>query len=383
MVQKLKFSPPSYTNKEKEAVIECISNSWTGSGPKLSEFENNFREYKEISSAAGFSSCTSAIFLALKSLGIKEGDEVITTAMTFCSTVNCIIHCGAKPILCDIDPITKNICPDEILKKITHKTKAIIPVHYAGFPCEMDTIMNISKEKELYVIEDCAHAIESKYKNQHCGTFGEIGCFSFYATKNIAIGEGGMAISENPRLISKMSTLGLHGLSRDAWRRFEHSQKSSYDVIEIGYKMNLTDIHSAIGIVQLSRIDEMYQRRKEIWKYYNEELKDTDISLPANCIDEGNVHAMHLYAVGLPSYLDRNEVVWKSSKEENIIFGVHYNSIPSFTAYKNYFDFEDPSKDFENAWEWGKKTISLSISAGVSDTDCERIIKCIKSFLKK
>ena len=206
MNQKLKFSPPSYTNREKEAVVECISNSWTGSGPKLLEFENNFREYKQVSSAAGFSSCTSAIFLSLKSLGIKEGDEVITTAMTFCSTVNCIIHCGAQPILCDIDPFTKNICPKEILKKITYKTKAIIPVHYAGFPCDMDSIMNIAKDKELYVIEDCAHAIESKYKNQHCGTFGEIGCFSFYATKNIAIGEGGMAISNNPKLISQMST---------------------------------------------------------------------------------------------------------------------------------------------------------------------------------
>ena len=379
MAHKLGFSPPSYTDREKKAVEECIKNSWTGSGPKLLEFEKKFRDYKGALYSAGFSSCTSAIFLALKVIGIKEGDEVITTAMTFCSTVNCIIHCGAKPILCDIDPITKNINPDEIIKKITYKTKAIIPVHYAGYPCDMDKIMDIANNKELYVIEDCAHAVESKFRNKHCGTFGEIGCFSFYATKNIAIGEGGMAISNDSKFISKMSILGLHGLSRDAWRRFETSQKTSYDVVDIGYKMNLTDIQSSIGIVQLSRLKEMRQRRKNIWDFYNNELKNTSITLPANCQDNGDVHAMHLFAVGLPKDINRDEFVWKASQDFNITFGVHYNSIPTFTAFKQLF--KSPQLDYPNSWDWGNRTISLSLSAAVNEDDCDRIVKCLKSYL--
>ena len=240
-----------------------MSRGWTGSGPVSKDFERRFAAYKNINHAAGFSSCTSTLFLALKVLGIKPGDEVITTAMTFCSTVNVIIHCGAKPVLCDVDKLTKNISHEQILSKITSKTKAIIPVHYCGYPCDMTSIMEIAENNDLYVIEDCAHAIEAKHSNQMCGTFGDIGCFSFYATKNIAIGEGGMAISNREILINNMSTLGLHGMSRDAWKRFSESQRTSYDVIEIGYKMNLTDLQSAIGIVQLSRIHEMYARRQE------------------------------------------------------------------------------------------------------------------------
>ncbi len=380
-MRSLKFSPPSYTDREAKATSECIINSWTGSGPKVKQFEEDFKAYKEVSNAAAFSSCTSAIFLALKNLGIKKGDEVITTAMTFCSTVNCIIHCGAKPVLCDIDPLTKNIDPKEIIKKITHKTKAIIPVHYAGYPCDMESIMKIAKERELYVVEDCAHAIEAKFQNQHCGTFGEIGCFSFYATKNIAIGEGGMAISNNSKFISDMACLGLHGLSRDAWRRFERTQKKPYDVINVGYKMNLTDLQASIGIVQLSRINEMRERRKAIWDYYNKELENTNLILPELPKSSNDIHAMHLYAIGLPNNIDRDEFVWEASKNFEITFGIHYKSIPTFTAYKYLFDVFDPIKEYPVAWDWGNRTVSLSLSAAVSDDDCERIIQCIKQAL--
>ena len=337
-LSKLKFSPPYYTKEEELAVAECVSNNWTGSGPKVLEFEKNFRKYKESKYSAGFFSCTSSLFLSLKVLGIKEGDEVITTSMTFCSTVNCIINCGAKPVLCDIDFDSKNISPEEIEKKITLKDKkVIIPVHFAGYPCKMDRIMEIAKKNKIFVIEDCAHAIESKFNNQHCGTFGDIGCFSFYATKNIAIGEGGIAISNNQEIISKMSILGLHGLSRDAWKRFEKSQKKSYDVIDIGHKMNMTDIQASIGIVQLSRIEEMRKRRKEIWKFYSENLIETPLLLPKLDDKEGNVHSLHLFCIGLPDYIDRDEFVWKASNDFDITFGVHYNAIPTFTAYKDFF----------------------------------------------
>ena len=382
MIQpKLKFSPPSYTNEEKRSVLECIENGWTGSGPKLAEFEKKFREYKKIDYSAGFFSCTSALFLALKVLGIKEGDEVITTAMTFCSTVNSIIHTGAKPVLCDIDALTKNITSEEIIKKISSKTKAIIPVHFAGYPCDMVAIMNVARAHNLFVIEDCAHAIETEFNSKHCGTYGDIGCFSFYATKNIAIGEGGMAISNNHNLISRMSSLALHGLSKDAWQRYENASKKSYDVKEIGYKMNMTDIQSSIGLVQLSRIKEMQIKRRQIWDYYNENLKNTSISLPILPKSEGDKHALHLYSIALPEEINRDEFIWKAVNNFGITFGVHYNSIPTFTAYKKFFPTNKINSLYPNALDWGKRTISLSLSASVEFQDCQRIIECIKSFL--
>ena len=193
----MKFSPPYYGEEEIASVSECIKNRWTGTGAKVLEFEELVKEKNDFKNAIALSSCTAALFLSLKALGIGEGDEVITTSMTFCSTVNVIIHVGAKPILCDVDVTSKNINPKEISKKITKNTKAIIPVHYTGFPCDMDAIMDIAKKNNLHVIEDCAHAFETFYKGKRCGSFGITGCYSFYATKNIAIGEGGMVVTNN------------------------------------------------------------------------------------------------------------------------------------------------------------------------------------------
>ena len=376
------FSPPSFTEAEEKAVVGCITSSWTGTGPKTIEFENLFAKYKNANYSAGVSSCTSALFLSLKALGIGEGDEVITTAMTFCSTVNVILHCGAKPILCDIDNYSKNIDVNKIEELINARTKAIIPVHYAGFPCDMDELMKLASNYELNVIEDCAHAIEAKYNSQHCGTFGDIGCFSFYATKNIAIGEGGMAISNHESLISKIKLLGLHGLSRDAWRRFESVTKRAYDVIDFGYKMNITDLQSSIGMVQLQRLEEMRQRRKEIWKFYLENLSDTHLELPNLPENNKSRHALHLFSCGLPKNINRDEFVWKASNEYGVTFGIHYKSIPSYSAYTSIFPKEEFRNKLPNAFDWGRRTISLSLSAAVSDNDCEKVVLACKSLLK-
>lgn len=380
--KKIPFSPPSYTKEEENAVLDCITSSWTGTGPKSIKFEKIFAEYKEAYHSAALSSCTSALFLSLKSLGIGEGDEVITTAMTFCSTVNIIIHCGAKPVLCDIQEHSKNIDPLKIEKLITSKTKAIIPVHYAGYPCDMDKIMDLANKYELNVIEDCAHAIEAKFDNKHCGTFGDVGCFSFYATKNIAIGEGGMAISNHETLITKIKLLGLHGLSRDAWKRFESVSRNTYDVVDFGYKMNLTDLQSAIGIAQLKRIDDMYKRRKEIWDFYSENLSNLNLELPKLSLKEGSKHALHLFACGLPKNIDRDEFVWRASNEFGVIFGIHYKSIPSFSAYKNIFNRQEFSSNLPHSYDWGQRTISLSMSAAVKDSECAKIVETIKKLLK-
>ena len=210
--KKIPFSPPSFSKEEEAAVLECITSSWTGTGPKTIEFERLFSEYKNVSYASALSSCTSALFLSLKVLGIGEGDEVITTAMTFCSTVNVILHCGAKPILCDIDKHSKNIDPQKIEELITSRTKAIIPVHYAGYPCDMDKIMKIASNYEIYVIEDCAHAIEAKFDNKDCGTFGDIGIFSFHSHKNMTtLGEGGMIVTKNKSFANIIPQLRHNG----------------------------------------------------------------------------------------------------------------------------------------------------------------------------
>ncbi len=379
--KKLPFSPPSFSKAEEEAVLDCVTSSWTGTGPKTIEFEKLFANYKQSLHATALSSCTSALFLSLKSLGIGEGDEVITTAMTFCSTVNVIIHCGAKPILCDIDKDSKNIDPEKIEELITSRTKAIIPVHYAGYPCDMSKIMKIASSYEINVIEDCAHAIEAKFNNQNCGTFGDVGCFSFYATKNIAIGEGGMAISNHETVISKIKLLGLHGLSRDAWKRFESVTRNTYDVVDIGYKMNLTDLQSSIGIAQLNRIEEMRKRRKEIWDFYSQNLCNLNIELPKLPNKKGSKHALHLFACGLPNKIDRDEFVWRASNEFGIVFGIHYKSIPTFSVYKNIFNTKDYSINLPLAYDWGKRTISLSLSAAVKDNECERIVEVLKKLL--
>lgn len=379
----LPFSPPSYTDAEKEAVAGCIDRSWTGTGLKTKKFEEEFSLYKKVPHAAALSSCTSALFLSLKTLGIGEGDEVITTALTFCSTINIILHCGAKPVLCDIEENTKNIDCKKIEALINSKTKAIIPVHYAGYPCNMDKLNEIAKDYELYIVEDCAHAIESKFKGQHCGTFGDLGCFSFYATKNIAIGEGGMAISNSESLINKISTLGLHGLSRDAWKRFSSGSKKQYDVIENGYKMNLTDLQSSIGLIQLRRINEMREIRKKLWATYSESLKNTNLELPELPGDKSSIHALHLYTCGLPKNINRDEFIWRASKDYGVTIGVHYKSIPTYTVFKYQLKIDEPEKKLPISYSWGEKTISLSLSAGVSDLDCERIILCIKELLEK
>ena len=241
--------------------------------------------------------------------------------------------------------------------------------------------MQLSKAYQLYIVEDCAHAIETKYKSQHCGTFGEIGCFSFYATKNIAIGEGGMAISNNESLIKEISLLRLHGLSKDAWRRFEKSSRSQYDVKVPGYKMNMTDIQSAIGLCR-KRINEMYKRRVEIWDFYNTSLQSLELSLPALPEDNGSVHARHLYAIGLPSHIDRDEFVWKASRDYGVTLGVHYQAIQQFSAYKYIFNSQSDKSQCSIAQEWGKQTVSLSLSAAVSTEDATRIVDCIKDLLK-
>ena len=256
------FGQPKIGEDEINVVIDSLRKGWLGTGPKSKRFEQDFAKYKNSKFSLALNSCTAGLHLSCLSLELKPGDEVITTAMTFCATVNTIIHAGGRPVLVDIDPLTWNIDHNKLEKKITSKTKAIIPVHFAGRACDMDVIMSISEKYNLKVIEDCAHAIETIYKGKKAGAIGDMGVFSFYATKNLAVGEGGMIISDNESLISRLKISALHGMSKDAWSRFSDDGYKHYKVEMAGFKYNMPDIQASIGIHQLKKIIKVYLNKQ-------------------------------------------------------------------------------------------------------------------------
>ncbi len=378
----LVFGQPLIEQDEINELLDSIHKAWLGTGKKVAVFEKNFAEYKQVKYAAALNSCTAALHLSCLALGIKQGDEVVTTAMTFCASVNAIIHSGATPVIADINKDTLNIDPSEIERKITPKTKAIIVVHFAGRPCEMDRIMSLAKAHNLYVIEDCAHAIESTYNGVSAGTIGDIGCFSFYSTKNITTaGEGGMVISNNEKLISKIKTLALHGMSNDAWSRFSDSGFKHYFVTEAGFKYNMTDLQAAFGIHQLKRIDRYWETRKKIWNKYNDAFKSLPVVLPFP--DESNIrNAYHLYTLRIDKAkcgVSRDEFLNQMQKL-NIGCGVHYLAIPQHPYYKNTFGYMET--DYPNAVLYGTETVSIPISAKLNDQDVDDVINAVKQIIR-
>ena len=378
----LVFGQPLIEQEEIDELIDSLKNSWLGTGKKTAQFEQDFAAYKNVRHVAAVNSCTAALHLSCLVLGIKRGDEVITSAMTFCSTVNAIIHAGATPVLADINSQTLNIDPAQIEKKITNKTKAIIVVHFAGRPCNMNAIMDMAKKHNLFVIEDCAHAIESEYCGQPVGTIGDIGCFSFYATKNITTGEGGMVISNNDRLISKVKTLALHGLSHDAWKRFSDKGYQHYYVLDAGFKYNMMDLQAALGIHQLKRIEKQWEIRHKIWGFYNNEFRNLPVIKPYT--DETNCkNAYHLYTLRIDKSvcgIARDEFLEKMH-EMNIGCGVHYIAIPQHPFYKKKYHFKEI--DYPNAVKYGLETISIPISPKLTDQDISDVADAVINILNK
>ncbi len=378
----LVFGAPQIENQEIEEVLECFRRRWIGTGPKVHQFESDFAIYKGARHAIALNSCTAALHLAMLSTGIGPGDEVITTPMTFCSTINAIIHCGATPVLADCDRKTMNILPEEIEKKVTAKTKAILPVHFAGRCCDMNPIMEITRTYDLLIIEDCAHAIESEYHGQKAGKFGDIGCFSFYVTKNVITGEGGMVITDDDRFAGRIKVLGLHGMSKDAWKRFSDEGYKHYQVIHAGYKYNMMDMQAAMGIHQLRRVEKYWEHRKNIWKKYNEAFKDLPCITPAE--PESNTrHGYHLYTplIDIDKIGKSRDWALNALIAENIGVGVHYLPVHLHPFYRKTYGWKEG--DFPNA-EWiGKRTLSLPLSAALNERDVEDVIEAFRKVLKK
>lgn len=376
----LVFGSPLIGESEIDSVIECLRSGWLGTGPKVAQFEKDFKIYKGVNNAIALNSCTAALHLSMIAAGIGKGDEVITTAMTFCSTVNTIIHANAEPVLVDVNPDTQNIDVDQIEKNITDRTKAIVPVHYAGYPCDMDRICEIADRYKLKIIEDCAHAIETEYKGRPVGTFGDFGCFSFYVTKNIVTGEGGMILTRREEDASRIKTLALHGMSKDAWKRFSDEGYKHYHVVECGYKYNMMDIQAAIGIEQLKNIDTCWYRRKEIYEKYNQAFQHLPIQLPES--EVGDIkHSFHLYPICVDETdcgISRDDFL-NALTRENIGAGVHYLSIPEHPFYQDKFGWKP--EDYPNAMTFGRSTVSLPLSAKLNDSDVSDVISAVKKIV--
>ncbi|MGI0027450.1 MAG: DegT/DnrJ/EryC1/StrS family aminotransferase, partial [Nitrosopumilaceae archaeon] len=305
---------------------------------------------------------------------------VITTPMTFAATSNVILHVGAKPVFVDVEKDTMNINPHLIEKAITSKTKAILPVHFAGRPCKMDHIMEIAQKNNLLVIEDAAHAIEAKYKGKKIGNIGDMTCFSFYVTKNLVTGEGGMLTTNNEEWANKVKMYGLHGLSRDAWKRYSDQGFKHYQVIFPGFKYNMMDIQASLGIRQLERLEKYFERRKQIWKIYNEAFEGLPLTLPAP-EEKDMVHARHLYTVLLDLdklKISRDEFI-EALQRENVGIGIHFVSLHLHPYYKENFGFKHD--DFPNAAYISDRTVSLPFSAKLTDNDVQDVIKAVTKVL--
>ncbi len=372
----LVFGQPLIERAEINELMDSIKKAWLGTGPKVHQFEQDFAKYKDAPYAAAVNSCTAALHLSCIALGLKKGDEVITTAMTFCATVNAIIHAGATPVLADIDPKTLNINPMDMEKKITPRTRAIVAVHFAGRPCDMDAIMSIAKKYRLSVIEDCAHAIETECQSRKAGTMGDLGCFSFYSTKNIVTGEGGMIIGKNKNLMDRIKTLSLHGMSVDAWKRFSDEGYKHYYVQEAGFKYNMMDLQAAFGIHQLKRVEKYWQKRQTIWNRYMKAFKCLPIGLPAPVPDDVR-HSYHLFTIRInktDAGMDRNHFLEKITAEK-IGAGVHYLSIPEHPFYQKTYGWKPV--DFPNALSYGRETASLPISPKLTRRDVTDVIEAV------
>ncbi len=377
------FGSPPIEQPEIDEVVACMQSAWLGTGPRVARFERDFAAYQGLqpSQVAAVNSATAALHVSMVAAGIEPGSEVITTPLTFCASVNAIIHAGLTPVLADVDPLTQNIDPAAIEAAITPRTRAILPVHFAGRACEMDAITAIARKHDLVVIEDCAHAIETTYHGRKTGTFGDFGCFSFYATKNVVTGEGGMITGRDEARIARAKMLALHGMSKDAWHRFGDQGYKHYQVVEAGFKYNMMDLQAAIGIHQLARVERNWQRREQVWNLYMQAFADLPIGLPAPPQTDTR-HAYHLFTIMIDETrcgLSRDAFL-DAMNARRIGTGVHYLSVPEHPYYRQRYGWRP--EQWPHAMWLGRQTVSLPLSPKLTDADVQRVIAAVRDCLR-
>ena len=375
---KVPFFTPSLSNSDKREVLGALNGKLLTNGPKLAEFEKRFAKFVNSKYSVGVSNGTAALHLSLKVLGVGKNDEVIVPDMTFVATANAVLLSGAKPVLADVEKETMNISPESILSSISNRTKAIIPVHFAGLACNMTKIMKIARLKKLFVIEDCAHAIGTKFKNKHVGTFGDFGCFSFYPTKNITTLEGGMVISNNKKLAEYVSIARNHGITHSLIERYSKGFPWEYDIKEAGYNYRLDEIRSTLGVSQLKKIGVMNKKRKNAFKYYNKFFrKFLGVVIP----DEKNLddNACHLYVLRILKNkfpISRNQL-FKKLLSAGIRTTVHYKPLNKFSIYRKLGMVRDK---LENSNKLYDEILSLPLYPDIKKQEQDIVIKAIASI---
>ena len=375
------FSPPCLGEEEISEVVDSLRSDWITTGPKVKRFENEFSMFVEAPSALAVSSATDAMLVGLSALGIGPGDEVISTPMTFCSTIHVIEHAGARPVLVDVEPDTLNIAPELVARAITPRTRAIMLVHLYGHPCEMDSLMDIDTRHGLFVLEDAAHALPARYKGRMVGSIGNLTAFSFYATKNITTAEGGM-LTGSPELIEKARLWSLHGMSRDAYKRYSTEGSWFYEVLAPGYKCNMTDIQASLGLQQLKKLHAFQARRSEIVRAYSQAFRDyEELELPSE--RPGVQSAWHLYVIRLNLELltiDRARFI-EELKAYGISTSVHFIPVHIHPYYRDKYGYS--TDDFPVAYDNYKRIISLPLHPKLSDEDVGRIVEAVGMVIRE
>lgn len=374
------FAQPLFGKEEKKEIIDALDSGWVTLGPRTREFEEQFAKYTGAKYAVGVTSCTAALHLSLIAAGIKPGDEVITTIFTFAATVNTILQVGGKPVLVDIDEKTLNINPDKIEEKITNKTKAIVPMHYGGQSCDMEKIMKIAKKYKLVVIEDAATAIGTEFKGKKVGNIGDLTCFSFHPIKNISTGDGGMITTNNKEYYERLIPLRLHGMNKDAWKRHTASGSWKYDILEPGFKYNMSDVQAALGIWQLKKLNNFIKIRERYAKIYDKELEKIDLITTPFVSTKGK-HARNLYTirVDIADLTIGRDTIVDLLKEKNIGVSVYYIPLYDFTYYKKHLKLKE--KDFPIASGVYKNMMSLPLYPKMQREEVLYVCNTLKSII--
>lgn len=377
----LPFHRPEIGKEEMRAALATLRSRWLTTGPQAKHFEGEFAQYVGARHGIAVSSCTAALHLGLEAVGISEGDEVLVPTMTFSATASVVLHLKAKPVLVDCLADTLNIDPDQLERKITSRTKAIIPVHIAGHPCAMGDVMAFARARGLKVVEDAAHALPARYRGQLVGGIGDVTCFSFYATKTITTGEGGMATTDDDTYAERMRVMSLHGITKDAWKRYTAEGSWFYEVVAPGYKYNMADLEAAIGIEQLKKSDRFWKARDRIAAMYASGLAGVpEIELPETQPDVQ--HAWHLYIVKLALErlrITRNEFI-ERLRGAGIGTSVHFIPLHMHPYYRDVLGYK--RDDFPVAMSAFERIVSLPIYPSMNDQDVERVIVAVRRICK-
>jgi len=371
----LPFARPDISNAEIMAVVRTLRSGWLTMGPRVLEFEEAFRKYIGARHAVAFNSCTAALHTTLVALRVGPGDEVVTTPFTFAATANVVALVGARPVFADVEPDTLNLDPSNANARLCARTKAVIPVHYGGQPCDLDALAERAHAHGAFLLEDAAHAFGAEYRDRRIGSTGTA-AFSFYATKNLTTGEGGMVTTDDSDLADRLRLLRLHGISRDAWKRYTVAGDWYYEVVEAGFKYNMTDTQAAMGLVQLRRADGLLKRRRSHARYLTKEFKDVpNLTLPQERPDTSN--AWHLYPIrlNLPRLrIDRAKFI-EALRAENIGSSVHFIPLHLQPYYRDRFGYR--RGDFPVAEAAYERIISLPFYAGMTREDLDDVVEAV------